>query len=257
MIANYHTHTTRCNHAFGTEREYIERAIEGGFKVLGFSDHTPMPYDNYVSPYKMGFDQVDDYVTTILDLKQEYKNDIEIHVGLEVEYYPRYFEKLLSLLRDYPIEYFLLGQHFLGNEVNDVVSFDATDDEKVLARFCAQTKEALDTGSFTYFAHPDLMPFTGPDHIYHYHMKDLCEFAKERSIPMELNLLGLWEGRAYPSRRFFKIVSEVGNEVILGSDAHKPELVWNPKAIERAERMAEELHLNLIDTVTLRDPFRK
>lgn len=43
MIANYHTHTWRCNHAVGTEREYVERAIEGGLKILGFSDHTPMP----------------------------------------------------------------------------------------------------------------------------------------------------------------------------------------------------------------------
>ena len=50
MIANYHTHTWRCMHAEGTEREYVERAIEGGLKILGFSDHTPMPYANgYVS----------------------------------------------------------------------------------------------------------------------------------------------------------------------------------------------------------------
>lgn len=37
MIANYHTHTWRCRHADGTEREYVERAIEGGLKILGFS----------------------------------------------------------------------------------------------------------------------------------------------------------------------------------------------------------------------------
>lgn len=34
MIANYHTHTWRCRHADGTEREYVERAIEA---VLKFS----------------------------------------------------------------------------------------------------------------------------------------------------------------------------------------------------------------------------
>lgn len=36
MIANYHTHTWRCRHADGTEREYVERTIEGGLKILGF-----------------------------------------------------------------------------------------------------------------------------------------------------------------------------------------------------------------------------
>ena len=28
MRANYHTHTKRCHHAYGTEREYVEKAIE-------------------------------------------------------------------------------------------------------------------------------------------------------------------------------------------------------------------------------------
>ena len=44
MIANYHTHTWRCRYANGTEREYVERAIEGGLKILGFSDHSPYPF---------------------------------------------------------------------------------------------------------------------------------------------------------------------------------------------------------------------
>ena len=120
MIANYHTHTWRCMHASGTEREYVEKAIEGGLKILGFSDHTPMPYSGgYVSNVKMRPDQLEDYVDTILKLKDEYKDDIEIHIGLEVEYYPKYFKALLKMTGQYPIEYFLLAQHYLGNEVND------------------------------------------------------------------------------------------------------------------------------------------
>ena len=44
MLTNYHTHTTRCGHAEGTEEEYILTALRCGFKVLGFSDHTPWAY---------------------------------------------------------------------------------------------------------------------------------------------------------------------------------------------------------------------
>ena len=44
LTANYHTHTYRCQHAGGTEREYIEKAIEVGIKKLGFSDHVPCPF---------------------------------------------------------------------------------------------------------------------------------------------------------------------------------------------------------------------
>ena len=52
MYANYHTHTFRCNHARGSEREYIETAISRGLSVLGFSDHVPYPFPN---GYESGF----------------------------------------------------------------------------------------------------------------------------------------------------------------------------------------------------------
>ena len=49
MIANYHTHTPRCNHAVGSEEEYVQQALKAGIKILGFSDHTPylFPGDYY------------------------------------------------------------------------------------------------------------------------------------------------------------------------------------------------------------------
>ena len=63
MEANYHTHTWRCRHASGTERDYIENAIDHGIKILGFSDHTPYPFpDGYTSGFRMHVDQLDDYV---------------------------------------------------------------------------------------------------------------------------------------------------------------------------------------------------
>ena len=48
MLANYHTHTTRCRHAVGADREYVKAAIESGVKILGFSDHAPFPHRAFV-----------------------------------------------------------------------------------------------------------------------------------------------------------------------------------------------------------------
>ena len=54
MIANYHTHTYRCGHAVGEDREYVEKAIERGLQVLGFSDHVPMPFpDGHESRFRV------------------------------------------------------------------------------------------------------------------------------------------------------------------------------------------------------------
>ena len=87
MLANYHTHTPRCGHATGTEREYIERAIEKGMKVLGFSDHTPQPYpEDFHSGMRMGMDEIENYTGTLSALKEEYKDDIRILIGYEQDY---------------------------------------------------------------------------------------------------------------------------------------------------------------------------
>ena len=73
MIMNLHTHTFRCNHASGKERDYIENAIAGGLTTLGFADHAPYPFPNgYQSGFRMLCDQVDDYVDTLLALREEY-----------------------------------------------------------------------------------------------------------------------------------------------------------------------------------------
>ena len=255
MIANYHTHTWRCMHASGTEREYIERAIEGGLKILGFSDHTPMPYaGGYVSKSKMRMDQLEDYVDVLLALKKEYAKDIEIHIGLEVEYYPAYFEELVRYTGLFPIEYYILGQHCLGNEIGDAVAFDETTSPVLLRRYCDQTIEALRTGCFSCFAHPDVMHFVGNDELYKQEMRRLCETAKELNIPLELNFLGIWNHRHYPSPLFWEVAGEVGGDVIFGADAHQAVKVWNPEALEEAERMADKYSLHVLDTLELIRP---
>ena len=158
MIANYHTHTWRCRHADGTEREYVECAIEGGLKILGFSDHSPYPFpDGYDSGMRMRLDQVEGYVDTVLALKKEYDKDIEIHLGLETEYFPRFWDQLIDFLSDYPFEYFVLGQHSLGNEIEKILySGHGTTDGSYLKQYVDQCLAGIDTGKYLYLAHPEL-----------------------------------------------------------------------------------------------------
>ncbi len=255
MIANYHTHTARCHHAWGQEREYVENAIRKGLKILGFSDHAAVPFPDYSSGVRMSPSQVEDYVTTVLALRDEYRNDIEIHLGFEVEYYPDHFEEQKEMLSQYPIEYYLLGQHFTNNENDGVYCGRRTDRSDVLIRYCEQSAEALATGSFTYFAHPDLIFYENDTALYERCMRKLCEKAKMLGIPLEINLLGIEGHRNYPNPLFWKIAGEVGNVAILGSDAHKPDAVVNEEAIRAGEMIAEKNHLPLLETVELKNPF--
>lgn len=257
MIANYHTHTALCHHADGTEREYIEAAIKNGLKILGFADHAPQffPTDFY-SHFRMYPEQLEGYVRTISDLRDEYKNDIEIHIGLEAEYYSEIFERLIEFIKPYDIEYLLLGQHYIANEYDTREPSTARyyDNEK-LTEYVDQVLKAIGTGKFTYIAHPDVFRFDGADEaFYASQTRRLCEGAKAAGLPLEINMLGLTEGRHYPSDRFFKIAKEVGCDFILGCDAHKPIKVANPEIVAKAEAFAARHGITPIATVKLIKP---
>lgn len=253
MKANYHTHTYRCHHATGTEREYIENAIADGMQILGFSDHTPYFFDgDFYSHFRMRPNELEGYVDTLTKLKKEYEKDIEIHIGLECEYYPRYFEKLCEFLKDYPIEYLVQGQHFTHNETDGVYSGRITEDVNILKDYCNQTIEGMETGKFLYLAHPDLINFVGDVNIYKEEMGKLLLAAKRLDMPVEFNFLGLQEGRQYPNEILWEEVGKVGNKVIFGCDAHKAENTNRPDTYQIAmEHYVKKYGLNRIETVKL------
>lgn len=96
-MKNYHTHTTRCMHAIGSEEEYILAAISAGYTELGFSDHTPWHYESgYHATMRMDESQLEDYVHTLSVLRDKYKDKISIKIGLECEY----FEDKMEWLKD-------------------------------------------------------------------------------------------------------------------------------------------------------------
>ena len=130
MTVNLHTHTARCNHASGAERDYIENAVTGGLEVLGFADHSPYVFRNgYYSDYRMTPEEQEDYVKTLTSLREEYKDKIDIKIGYEAEYYPALFDDFLKLITRFPLDYLILGQHFIGNEDKHVYGGRSTDDD--------------------------------------------------------------------------------------------------------------------------------
>ena len=230
MLANYHTHTTRCQHARGTEREYIENAISQGFKILGFSDHVPQPFpEDFVSSIRMTMDELPDYIDTLVRLRDEYKDDIRLLIGFEVEYTRKYFDRLLEILRQYPIDYIIQGQHNVPDELEGFYVGNRTGDEGKLRDYVDYTIEGMRTGYFSYLAHPDLINYTGDDETFRKHMSRIVEASVELNIPLEINMYGFLDRRNYPCDRFFSMASEMGASFIIGCDAHFPRDVRQPE----------------------------
>ena len=253
MIANYHSHTTRCNHAKGTEEEFVRRAIDRGLNIFGFSDHTPQYFSgDYYSFMRMRPEQLEDYCATVRQLRKKYAGQLEIPLGVEAEYYPGTWQELLPRLRDAGIEYLILGQHWLGNEINEPGSAAPTGDENLLRRYCRQVCDALETGKITYIAHPDLLNYVGDKQIYRQHVRDLCRAAQQSGTPLEINFLGIATGRHYPNPYFWEVAAEEGCNVVFGMDAHAPDHILNPEPERKALEMVRYYGLNLLETVNLR-----
>lgn len=253
MIANYHTHTWRCNHATGNEKQYVENALKAGLEILGFADHTPYTFPgDYYSTFRMELGQLPGYVDTVLGLREAYAGRIEIPLGLETEYYPKHFGELLSRLREYPMDYLILGQHFVGNEYDAPYNGLGSRDEALLRQYVRQSCDAMNTGLFTYFAHPDLLNFQGDGKLYLHHMRDICREAKSCGMALEFNLLGLAGGRHYPTFGFWELAAEEGCDVVLGRDAHSPEALLDEKTEKRALDILNSLGITPVENVTLR-----
>ncbi len=249
---NYHTHTAYCGHAYGEMREYVETAIDVGFDTLGFSCHAPYIFNNgYVSDLRMPCDKKDEYVKDVLALREEYADKIDIKLGYETEYYPRHFKDTVEFLTSTPCDYLILGQHYYANEYDD--DHIATPEGPIhLNDYVSQVCEAMRTGLFTYFAHPDTNSFLGEKEDYLKAMRKICEVSIETDTPLEINLLGIRQKRIYPKDYFWQMAGEVGCKVVVGCDAHLPSELRYGEDFYTAMKMVEKYGLNYIDDIKLK-----
>ncbi len=244
LTTNLHTHTSRCMHAVGQDREYVEAAIKAGVKTLGFSDHCPQPVrTDFVSPIRMPMSQISDYVDSVLALKEEYKADIDILLGYEAEYFPASFRELMDELTAYPLDFLILGAHYIPDEETGFYAGQPTDSLEDLRFYVDNTIEGLQTGVFSYLAHPDLINFTGDLDDYDREMNRLCAFAKENNIPLEINMNGAACLRHYPSKRFWNIAKKWGNTIVVGVDAHDPAAFFDQPTMDRVQKLVNDLGL--------------
>ncbi len=81
MLANYHIHSTFCD-GKNTPEEIVVYALEHDFRAIGFSGHG---YTDYDLRYCMK--DTDGYITEIKRLKDKYKKDIQVYLGIEEDMY--------------------------------------------------------------------------------------------------------------------------------------------------------------------------
>lgn len=235
----YHTHTSRCGHATGEDEEYVLKAIEAGFKRLGISDHIFLPG---ISQRRVrgDYDFLNHYLETFNKLRDKYIDKIEIKIGFEAEYLPSFLSYYQELLSSRKIDYLILGQHY--HEVDGRLMLFTP------SEYAEDIVNALDTGLFTYVAHPDLF-LLADDRWNDSNIevsRKILKACETHHIPIEINVCGIRANRPYPSRDFFKLSKEYDLEYVIGVDTHAPEHFLS-EDIAKALQLADDLDIKIKD----------
>lgn len=262
MLTNYHTHTVRCGHAAQMpDEDFVRAALESGFSVLGFSDHTPWPYKSGFENrgIRMTIEQLPEYLASIRALREKYEGQIEIRIGLECEYFPEYLDWLRETRRE--VDYLILGNHYALTDETKTTYFGASTRPEQLEEYARCTILGMQTGLFSCLAHPELVLMNYPvfDEAAHACAVRLCGEAKRLELPLEYNLLGAYRrerddfrGLGYPCDAFWRIAAQIGCSAVIGFDAHWPQRLRELERYHRARDFLESLGVKIVERLEFR-----
>lgn len=255
-MRNYHSHTYLCRHASGRPIDYLNKAVELGFTHYGISDHAPMPNLEVLGSIRMLDSEYAIYLDDLLEAKTILKNKIVIHQGLEVEYFNFYHERYEHFLQE--MDYLILGQHYIILKDGSYLStYRLTSLEHIII-YRDTLMEALKSGYFNLLCHIGLCFYNikNPTKEMLEALRPVIKLAKALDIPIEVNANGLrkalrvnktfsYENVLYPRKDVFKMVQEEEAKVIIQSDCHSTEDMYD-WAILEARKFVEELKLSEI-----------
>lgn len=240
---NYHSHTYRCGHAEMnmSDEEYVKEYIKMGFKKMAFTDHCPEKNRIDKRPnMRMDYTEKDEYLRSVKNLKEKYKDKIEIKSGYEVEYLPGEEENLKELKDETDI--IVLGQHFVYDDNKNIQEFHNSNfSDEDLMKYAEYVEKAMEIGLPDIIAHPDIYMLVRENFGKQEEAvaRKICEASEKYSIPLEINLsrIGRYTYKKnnnlsfkekeeelkkveYPCKDFWKIASEYNIKVLYGIDTH-------------------------------------
>jgi len=222
MRIDLHNHTTRCNHAKGSMESYVNRAIELGIDIYGFSEHAPMNFDKQ---YRLSFTEMNDYVHDVKQLKELYKDDIKILLGYEVDYLKGHMDE--RVLKS-EVDYLIGSVHFLDKWGFDnpefIDEYSKRNIDEIWQEYFNAIEAMVKTGNFDIVGHFDLikifkfMPKKDIRHI----AKNAFNAIKQSGMVLELNSAGLRKPckEIYPSASLLEVAYELDIPITFSSDAH-------------------------------------
>ena len=256
-LEDYHTHSELCHHAVGTIEDYVNKAIELNLNTIGICDHFPYEFLKNIeripyTEYAITVDEINYYLTTGENLREKYKNQINLRIGFEVDFFENQETALNNHLNKVKsrLDYILGSVHILDFQ-DDKGAWGFDDNrfrkdyeyygaDKVYTQYFKTLRKMLNSEQFDLdiVGHFDLpkkfndLP-GDKELIFNEAMKTL-ELIKKKGKVMEINTGGLRKDvkEQYPSEEIINQMLDLDIQILLGSDAHKPnQIAWEFNSI--------------------------
>jgi len=237
---NLHTHTTYCDGKLSVE-EMVLGAIQKGGTSIGFSEHSYVVFDE---EYSMIPEDTQAYISDVLAMKEKYKGNIDVYLGLELDYFtdasdvPDGLDYILGAVHhvekdgkfitvDGPAEHLhkMATEHFSGDYYEMVEFYYATTANLI-------TKTGADiVGHFDLIAknNDNNSMFNEMHPRYINAAINAMELILKKCKLFEINTGAMYRRGAtmpYPSLFLLKELQKRGGEIILSSDSHDADSLY-------------------------------
>jgi len=249
--SNYHCHNHYCD-GKGAIEEYILSAIQKNVQSIGFTSHSPLPFEN---KWSMDIEKLPSYINELQQLKEKYQSQIEIYTSLEIDFIDGVSGINSELLKDLSLDYTLCSVHFLeklsngnyceieGSTVSFLKGLEEiwnNDKNEMVKAYFGAFKKMLDAAPPTIIGHLDKIKL----HKYHsgeFVIDTHSEFYKKEAINcleyisktdsfLEINTRAMYKKELvdpYPSIELLQIANELNIPLVLNSDSHHPSEIDN------------------------------
>ena len=231
MKADVHMHCGFSNDSETRPEDMVESAIAKGLSVICFTDHYDK--DNLDWGDEAIFD-VESYFQKMIELQEEYRDQIDIRIGAEIGMQPYLAEYYQNFIAQHPFDFVIGSVHsVLEHDVALDFFQKHSDPEGYKIYFEEMLQDVQKIKSYDVLGHLDYIVRYSNQGSKGFDLNDYMDIIEEilkqviahgKGIEMNMSGLKYGLGAPHPQPEIIKRYRELGGEIItVGADGHIPE----------------------------------
>lgn len=242
LKSNYHSHCNFCDGRDSMEA-FVKYAIILGLKKYGFSSHAPLSFHTSWNMIDRDFEA---YKSEFTRLKMKYKNEIDLYLGLEIDYIDALSGPNDEYYQQMKLDYAIGSVHYLNKMQNgNYWSIDGSFEEfkaglnelfdgniqLATKRFFEVTNKMIGAGGFDIVGHLDKITLHGTSFSdfdiradwYKTLFFETLDVIKQKRIIVEVNVKSFYEKNlVFPDSIYFEQLKAFDIPLVVNSDCHHP-----------------------------------